>query len=205
MDHGIYDMQYYEIDKLNNFANFLRSNFKINPQKNFKENIIEALTYNTTTINACTETNESPKKDIRCRTSSNNFQRQRIYRQSSPLGRDKKIDLIHNMELQKGLYDKRSLLKHQIDLINKPKFVIDLLKEEFTDDKKELPLITNAKVENKKSNDKFGNERLYGVKKSNIDYDVLRKKNKLTEYICLIKAKNNFEMNNLNKNFFKLK
>ena len=103
------------------------------------------------------------------------------------------------MELQKGLYDKRSLLKHQIDLINKPKFVIDLLKEEFTDDKKELPLITNAKVENKKSNDKFGNERLYGVKKSNIDYDVLRKKNKLTEYICLIKAKNNFEMNNLNK------
>ena len=205
MDHGIYDMQYYEIDRLNNFANFLRSNFKINPQKNFKENIIEALTYNTTTINACTETNESPKKDIRCRTTSNNFQRQRIYRQSSPLDRDNKIDLIHNMELQKGLYDKKSLLKHQIDLINKPKFVIDLLKEEFTDDKKDLPLITNSKVENKKSNDKFGNERLYGVKKSNIDYDVLRKKNKLTEYICLIKAKNNFEMNNLNKNFFKLK
>ena len=63
------------------------------------------------------------------------------------------------MELQKGLYDKRSLLKHQIDLINKPKFVIDLLKEEFTDDKKELPLITNAKVENRKKFMLEGNDR----------------------------------------------
>ena len=79
--------------------------------------------------------------------------------------------------------------------------VINLLTEEFAEDNKDkgnsLPKITE------KTN-KFTNERLYGVKKSNIDYEVLKKKNKLTEYICLIKAKNNLEMENLNQNFFNL-
>lgn len=192
MNHGIYDVRYFDIDKLNNFANFLRTSFKINPQKNFKDNIIEALNYNSNTTNDYTETTE--------RKTYHQVYPQKKYKQLKK-ETNKKIDLVHDMELQKGLYDKKTLMRRQIDLINKPKFVINLLTEEFAEDNKDkgnsLPKITE------KTN-KFTNERLYGVKKSNIDYEVLKKKNKLTEYICLIKAKNNLEMENLNQNFFNL-
>ena len=43
--HGLYEDQYYGIDKLNNFMHFLNSDLKINPSKTIKEMIIEATNY----------------------------------------------------------------------------------------------------------------------------------------------------------------
>ncbi len=38
-------------------------------------------------------------------------------------------------------------------------------------------------------------------KKSDYDYNELKKQNKLTEYICLTKAKNNYELEELKKKY----
>ena len=45
----------------------------------------------------------------------------------------------------------------------------------------------------------YYNERLYGTKRLKSDYNVLVKKNKLTDYVCLLKAKNMYEVNQLKK------
>ena len=44
---------------------------------------------------------------------------------------------------------------------------------------------------------KLKNEKLYGEKKNNSDYEELKKRKMLTEYICLMKAKNKYEINKL--------
>jgi hypothetical protein len=48
---------------------------------------------------------------------------------------------------------------------------------------------------------KSNNEKLYGEKKNNSDYEELKKRNMLTEYICLMKAKNKYEINKLQKKY----
>jgi hypothetical protein len=45
MKHGIYDPEYYTLDRLNNFMNFLNSKLKINPTKTIKQIIIDATNY----------------------------------------------------------------------------------------------------------------------------------------------------------------
>ena len=46
MKNHLFEDKFYEIDKINNFINFLKSDFKIKPNKTLKEIIIEALTFN---------------------------------------------------------------------------------------------------------------------------------------------------------------
>jgi hypothetical protein len=45
------------------------------------------------------------------------------------------------------------------------------------------------------------NSRLYGNKKEKVDLNEIKKKNMLTEYICLMKAKNNVEMHRLKEKY----
>ena len=48
------------------------------------------------------------------------------------------------------------------------------------------------------------NKRLYGARKQeNAEYNEIKKKNMLTEYICLMKAKNNMKLSKL-KEIYKL-
>jgi hypothetical protein len=87
----------------------------------------------------------------------------------------------------------------EFDIINKPQEIVDYLSNEFeeqkTDDNNnDLSNENNIPKNNKQSN---YNERIYGKKKLNIDYDELIKNNKLTDYICLVKAKNIYKMNTL--------
>jgi hypothetical protein len=105
------------------------------------------------------------------------------------------MDLVNNMELQKNLYDKKSQVKHQIDLNKRPTLVIDLLKDDFVDRKR-------VNIKGRPRNLDWDNERLYGNKKIEIDYNILKKENKITDYICLLKARNNYNLTQITGNIF---
>ena len=84
-----------------------------------------------------------------------------------------------------------------LDLNQKPEYIINLLEKKFKDEEKENTEIRSKTVSNWKKSLKMKNEKLYGEKKNNCDYEELKKRNMLTEYICLMKAKNKYEINKL--------
>jgi hypothetical protein len=91
----------------------------------------------------------------------------------------KKVDLERNMELQRMLYDKKCQMKHQIDLHKRPRLVIELLEGEFE----------KGKDKDRKRND---------IR----DYNVLKKENKITDFVCFVKARNNYNVEKLIGDFF---
>ena len=79
----------------------------------------------------------------------------------------------------------------------KPELVIDLVEKKFREEEKENSDIRAKTVSNWKKALKNENDKLYCEKKNNSDYEELKKRNMLTEYICLMKAKNKFEIKKL--------
>ena len=90
-----------------------------------------------------------------------------------------------------------SSVNDNLDLNQKPEYIINLLEKKFKDEEKENTEIRSKTVSNWKKSLKMKNEKLYGEKKNNCDYEELKKRNMLTEYICLMKAKNKYEINKL--------
>ena len=90
-----------------------------------------------------------------------------------------------------------SSVNDNLDLNQKPEYIISLLEKKFKEDEKENTEIRSKTVSNWKKSLKMKNEKLYGEKKNNCDYEELKKRNMLTEYICLMKAKNKYEINKL--------
>ena len=90
-----------------------------------------------------------------------------------------------------------SCINDNLDLNQKPEYIINLLEKKFKDEEKENTEIRSKTVSNWKKSLKMKNEKLYGEKKNNCDYEELKKRNMLTEYICLMKAKNKYEINKL--------
>ena len=88
-----------------------------------------------------------------------------------------------------------------LDLDNNPKIVIDLVEKKFKDEEKENSDLRAKTVANWNKVIKTKNEKLYGEKKNDTDYEELKKRNMLTEYICLMKAKNKFEINKLQEKY----
>ena len=89
-----------------------------------------------------------------------------------------------------------------LDLVSKPKLVIDMLEQKFKDEEKEnydMRAKTYACWDKDLREGK--NPKLYGGKRNNSDYEELKKRNMLTEYICLMKAKNNYEINKLKEKY----
>ena len=93
------------------------------------------------------------------------------------------------------------MLNDNLDLNKNPKFIIKLLEKKFKDEEKEDMDERAKTVSNWKKVLKSNNEKLYGEKKNNSDYEELKKRNMLTEYICLMKAKNKYEINKLQKKY----
>ena len=83
-----------------------------------------------------------------------------------------------------------------MDIVKNPKVVVDMIENELIKKRKEN--IGDKKHFNWCGN-VYKNKRLYGTKGDNSDYEEIKKKNKLTEYICLVKAKNKLEFDNLRK------
>ena len=179
MSHHIYNPKYYANDKVENFLSFIKSErIVINPHKIFKQILKEALLYgklyNDINYKCLTLQPRITKEKKAVKTNKVNV---------ITVEKRKKVDLERDMELQTMLYDKKCQMKHQIDLRKRPKLVIELLEGDFEEGKR--------KCKEKESKKNVMN-----------DYNVLKKENKITDYVCFIKARNNYNVNKLVGNFF---
>ena len=90
--------------------------------------------------------------------------------------------------------------EENLDIINKPKIIIDLVEKKFLEEQK---LNDDMRAKTLACWDKnLKNKRLYGERENKNNYNELKKRNMLTEYICLMKAKNNYEICELKKKYF---
>ena len=103
-----------------------------------------------------------------------------------------------NLRRQKEIYMSNI---DNLDLDDKPKIIINLLEKKFKQEEKENLELRAKTISNWKKAIKINNEKLYGEKKNNSDYEELKKRNMLTEYICLQKAKNKYEIQKLQQKY----
>ena len=192
MEHNIFDIEYYDIDKINNLSHFLNNDFIIDPKKNFKENLKDILNglYNNDLNTNYTDSKRLKSESVEIKTKNKiNIKNNLI----------NSLGLITNdLELQKKLYSEGNKLSKDYDLNKNPEILIKKLEKEFKDEEKKSETKRTLPIFNQID---LNNEKLYGNRLSENEYNVLTKKNKLTEYICLIKAKKNFEMVNAQKKF----
>ena len=101
-----------------------------------------------------------------------------------------------NLKRQKEIFKSNNEIK--LDLVGKPQYIINILEKKFKDEEKanhDMRAKTYACWSKDLREGK--NPKLYGEKRNNNDYEELKKRNMLTEYICLMKAKNNYEISKL--------
>ena len=119
----------------------------------------------------------------------------------SPNLTEKEKERIKNFKcLPLNLRRQKEICNSNIENLNldeKPELVIDLVEKKFREEEKENSDIRAKTVSNWKKALKNENDKLYCEKKNNSDYEELKKRNMLTEYICLMKAKNKFEIKKL--------
>jgi hypothetical protein len=123
MKHGIYDDNYYTIDKINNFINFLNSGNQINPTKNIQEIIIEATQFG--------ENGSQTQNPINSRKPKNLGKFKKKSLDSLQYGND-----ILNMNNYLSIYHPILDSKRFTIDINNPKQTIDELEMEFDQLKK---------------------------------------------------------------------
>ena len=240
---GIYKISDFDLEKINNFINFINNGFLIDPSKNIKENIIDILnnknidkppiSNNLNCLNEDYLSNEMKKrkkllKHKKIGEAFNSWAGKRKYINDdlSNINNLKKNNILYIKEGNQSTkhiktkttdkkYKPKTLelkglcidLKRQqeieltykgldLDIVKNPKVVVDMIENELIKKRKEN--IGDKKHFNWCGN-VYKNKRLYGTKGDNSDYEEIKKKNKLTEYICLVKAKNKLEFDNLRK------
>ena len=164
----------------------------MDPKKNFKENLKDILNglYNNDLNTNYTDSKRLKSESVEIKTKNKiNIKNNLI----------NSLGLITNdLELQKKLYSEGNKLSKDYDLNKNPEILIKKLEKEFKDEEKKSETKRTLPIFNQID---LNNEKLYGNRLSENEYNVLTKKNKLTEYICLIKAKKNFEKVNAQKKF----
>ena len=70
MKNNLFEEKFYEIERINNFINFLKSDFRITPNKTIKDVIIEALQFTQDKTTTIEDTKLITSNHI-CRTRSN--------------------------------------------------------------------------------------------------------------------------------------
>ena len=163
----------------------------MDPKKNFKENLKDILNglYNNDLNTNYTDYKRLKSESVEIKTKNKiNIKNNLI----------NSLGLITNdLELQKKLYSEGNKLSKDYDLNKNSEILIKKLEKEFKDKEKKSETKRTLPIFNQID---LNNEKLYWNRLSENEYNVLTKKNKLTEYICLIKARNNFEMVNAQKN-----
>ena len=244
---GIYDLKQLDIEKLNNFLNFIKSDFLIDPSIDMKENVIKIM--NKKKINKAQISNaldcvneEYVMKEIEKRRNlikykkigdifsffeenykynrelsqnKNAIKNIKIYKyfneekvnkhkksKSKKILRQKPLQytgLCIDLKRQQKLYSSEN--KIDLDIIKNPKNVVDVVKKEIIKIKSSKEYNKNKTCYNWCKN-VYKNKRLYGHDKSeDSEYNDIKKNNMLTEYIVLMKAKNNEKVSELRKQF----
>jgi hypothetical protein len=245
---GIYDLKNFDVDKLNNFLNFIKSDFLIDPSINLRENILNIM--NGKKINKPQISNELDcvneeylLKEMEKRQNLIKYKKigdifsffEEMYKYNRELinqkfskksnikkynsfsenkfnknkkSKSKKILRQHPLEY-KGLcidlHRQQKISspenKIELDIKQNPKSVIDLVKKEIIKQKNGDEYNKNKTCYNWSKNI-LKNKRLYDNKKKDDSvYNEIRKKNMLTEYIVLMKAKNHIKYSQLKKQF----
>ena len=286
---GLYDVENFDIDKLKNFINFIKSNFLINPSKNIKENILDILQgstvirppisnvmdditkikeekdekeenklnqnniknlsnnnskendnvivrnfkiYSQKKVNIEKEINEEDINNKKIKENKDEINKKKVVKKLKKSHRVESVERLMtkkyhevernnsynnlnekekeiianykglpiNLKRQKEIYLSNDNIK--LDLVSEPRYIIDILEKKFKDEEKENNDM-RAKTYACWSKDlrEGKNPKLYGQKRNNSDYEELKKRNMLTEYICLMKAKNNYEISKLKEKY----
>jgi hypothetical protein len=195
MEHNVFDIEYYDIEKINNFSNFLNSDFTIDPKKNFKEklkDILNGLYNNENNNDLTTQYTETKRLKKKKEYNSQKINKIKINKSVVPM----KGLLTHDLEFQRKVSIKLNKLSEDYDLVKNPEVIIEKLEKEFKDEENKSDENRNFTFLKKVD---LNNEKLYGNRLSETQYSVLTKKNRLTEYICLLKAKKHYEIGKIEK------
>ena len=247
---GIYDLKNFDIEKLNNFLNFIKTDFLIEPSINLRENILNIM--NKKNINRpkiskeldCVN-EEYLLKEMEKRQNLIKYKKigdifsffEESYKYNRELmiqeqNKDKKtkiksVNYISEEKLNKNKKSKSKKIlrqhpleyrglcidlhrqqkisspenKIELDIVQNPKKVVDLVKKEIIKQKAGKEYNKNKTCYNWSKNI-LKNKRLYDNKKNEDSvYTEVKKKNMLTEYIVFMKAKNHIKFSQLKKQF----
>ena len=247
---GIYDLKNFDIDKLNNFLNFIKTDFLIDPSINLRQNILNIMNKKKINLpqmsNALDCVNEEYLlKEMEKRQNlikykkigdifsffeeSYKYNRELLIQQQNKdkPSNIKTVNYISQEKLDKNKKSKskKTLRQHpleykglcidlhlqqkisspdykiELDIMQNPKNVVDLVKKEIIKQKNGKEYNKNKTCYNWSKNI-YKNKRLYDNKKKDDSvYNEIRKKNMLTEYIVLMKAKNHIKISQLKKQF----
>ena len=255
---GLYDLFNLDIDKLNDFLNFIKTDFLIDPSKNIKENVYDILNrnniykpsisnaldcineeyllnelekkknlikhkkigdlfnsfnekYNEMQLNNLNNKKNSKNQSIINKTlnifeENKNFNKNKIVKSKTIRNnRNRQRPLEHKglcIDLKRQQEINLSIKNKEIDIVKSPKIVVDLIKRDINSNNNKDKM--RAKTHYNWCRNVTKNKRLYGARKQeNAEYNEIKKKNMLTEYICLMKAKNNMKLSKL-KEIYKL-
>lgn len=225
---GLYQIDHLCDEKIKNFLDFIKEDFIINPSKNMKENILDIINgknlirpilsdfmFSNSNIKESDELINQNNINISVKKNKKSHRVESVERimkkkyfevkrnnSLSNLTPNQKIiisnykSIPHNLKKQEEIQSS-SKNKTHLDLVSHPQFIIDMIEKKFKNQKK---CIFNKKDKSNSNNETNLNN--IGLCDSN-DYNIdeIRKRNMLTEYVCLMKAKNNLEISKLKEKY----
>jgi hypothetical protein len=200
LKEGILNKKYLTEKCINNFMNFIESKkMVVNPSYTFKENLINILKNSKNDSNILKNI-ENTKIDESYKDYLQNKQMKNIMNLNETIYRHKNVHYhtLDNFKINRFDLDLKNNLNRQTDILKRVE------KQKIFDIKKEPEKIMDSVgIDlNKEKNNVINQIPLYKNKKDlNIDIisdlDIFKQKNLVTEYACFLKAKDNFDLNQI--------
>ena len=200
LKEGILNKKYITEKCINNFMNFIESKkIIVNPSYTFKENLINILKNSKNDSNILKNI-ENTKIDESYKDYLQNKQMKNIMNLNETIYRHKNVHYhtLDNFKINRFDLDLKNNLNRQTDILRRVE------KQKIFDIKKEPEKIMDSVgIDlNKEKNNVINQIPLYKNKKDlNIDIisdlDIFKQKNLVTEYACFLKAKDNFDLNQI--------
>ena len=200
LKEGILNKKYLTEKCINNFMNFIENKkIIVNPSYTFQENLINILKNSKNDSNILKNI-ENTKIDESYKDYLQNKQMKNIMNLNKTIYRHKNVHYhtLDNFKINRFDLDLKNNLNRQTDMLKRVE------KQKIFDIKKEPEKIMDSVgIDlNKEKNNVINQISLYKNKKDlNIDIisdlDIFKQKNLVTEYACFLKAKDNFDLNQI--------
>ena len=200
LKEGILNKKYLTEKCINNFMNFIENKkIIVNPSYTFQENLINILKNSKNDSNILKNI-ENTKIDESYKDYLQNKQMKNIMNLNETIYRHKNVHYhtLDNFKINRFDLDLKNNLNRQTDILRRVE------KQKIFDIKKEPEKIMDSVgIDlNKEKNNVINQIPLYKNKKDlNIDIisdlDIFKQKNLVTEYACFLKAKDNFDLNQI--------